>query len=350
MKNVLRPFPLLLLFLLTGTAPVIANAQDPASDPGAYITAVSNAQNDMNKTYMAYVSTAAHSSRKRKIERQRQQTIESITNCKYKIAEIPLFKGDNTLRQSSMNYVQLCYKVFNEDYAHIVNMEDISEQSYDGMQAYLLLQEATNDTLKAASERINKAVNDFAAKYNVKLIEDKSELGEKMEAAGKLSKYRDKVYLLFFKCSWEDNQLTEAVNKKNVSNIEQVKSALYKYAVEGLATLDTTKAFENDPSLATACRQALNFYKKEAESEIAKISDFFIKQETFDKLKKEIDAKAERTQQDVDAYNKAVKEFNAAVNQYNQVNNSLNNGRNQVVKNWNDAEKAFTDTHTPYYK
>ena len=58
--------------------------------------------------------------------------------------------------------MQLCYKVFNDDYAHIVNMDDIAEQSYDEMQAYLLLQQATNDTLQAAIKRINNAEKKFA--------------------------------------------------------------------------------------------------------------------------------------------------------------------------------------------
>ena len=349
MKKVLLHSLFLVVIVIAFVKPV--KAQDPASDPGAYIGAINAAETDMNKTYMAYISTAAHSTRKRKIEKQRQQTIESITNCKYKIIEQPIYKGDNSLRQSSINYVQLCYKIFNEDYAHIVNMEDISEQSYDGMQAYLLLQEATSDTLEAADQRMQKAEEDFAAKYNVKLISQKSELGDKMEATGKLNRYHDKVYLLFFKCSWEDEQLTEAINKKNVTNIEQTRSALDKYAIEGLATLDTLKAFENDPSLAVACKQALAFYKKEAETEVPKISDYFLKEENFEKIKQAMDAKGDqRTKQDVDTYNKAVNDMNAGVNKYNQTNNDLNSVRGQVIKNWNDTEKSFLDTHTPYFK
>jgi hypothetical protein len=349
MKKVL----LYCIFLIVSVTAFIkpVKAQDPASDPGAYISAINAAETDMNKTYMAYISTAAHSTRKRKIEKQRQQTIESITNCKYKIIELPIYKGDNSLRQSSINYVQLCYKIFNDDYAHIVNMEDISEQSYDGMQRYLLLQEATSDTLEAADQRMQKAEEDFAAKYNVKLTSVKSELGDKMEATGRLTKYHDKVYLLFFKCSWEDEQLTEAINKKNVTNIEQTRSALDKYAIEGLATLDTIKAFENDPSLAVACKQALAFYKKEAETDIPKVSDFFLKEENFNKIKQAMDAKGDqRTKQDVDTYNKAVNDMNAGVNSYNQTNNNLNSGRKQVIDNWNNTEKSFLDTHTPYFK
>lgn len=340
-------FGFLLLFLCSFQS----NAQG-LDDPGAYIGAINNAQLDMNKTYMAYISAAAHSGRARKIEKMRQQAIESITNAKYKIIDLPIYKGDNSLRKSSIDYVSLVYKVFNDDYAHIVNMEELVDQSFDEMQLYLLLQEKTNDTLKAANERMDKAVKDFAAKYNVKLIDDKTELGNKMEEAGKVSKYRDKVYLLFFKCNWQEGQLTEAINKKNVTTIEQARNALIKYATEGLAALDTLKSFQNDPSLAVACRQALSFYKKEAETETPKVSDYILKEENFNKIKTSFDAKPQsgRTQQDVDAYNKAVNEMNKAVNVANQVNNNNNNTRKQILDNWNNAEKSFGDAHVPYYK
>jgi len=173
-----------------------------------------------------------------------------------------------------------------------------------------------------------------------------------MAATGREAKYHDKVYLLFYKCNWEDNQLTEAINQKNVTKIEQFRSALNKYAKEGLAVLDTLQPFENDGSLANACSQALNFYKTEAETQIPVATDYFLKAENFDKLKAAMDAKSadQRTQKDVDTFNQAVNDINAAVNTYNQTNNDLNNGRNEANNVWMNTEKQFLDTHTPYYK
>lgn len=310
-------------------------------DPGAYIGAINSAQSQMNKTYMAYMSAAAHSGRARKIEKMRQQTIQSITDCKYKIIDLPIYKGDNSLRKNSIAYVDICYKVFNDDYAHIVNIEEIAEQSFDEMQAYLLLQEKTNEKLHQAFTDMQKAV---------KLIDTKSEFDEKMEIASKLNHYHNLVYLVFFKCNWQENQITEAINRKNLSNVEQSRNALLTYVKEGSAALDTLRNFEGDVSLAIACKQALSFYKKEAENDLPKISDFFLKEENFNKIKKSIESKAEKTKEDVEAYNKAVKDFNEAVNVYNRVNNNLNTGRSEIIQSWNNAEKAFYDAHMPYYK
>lgn len=327
-----------------------AKAQDAAADASVYMNAISDASTSMNKAYMAYVSAAAHSSRKRKVEKMRDQAVESILACQNTITYMAPFKGDDSYRKASMRYVLLCYKIFNDDYAHIVNMEDISQRSYDDMQAFLLLQQATNDTLQVAVNRINKAQKDFAAKYGVNIVDQKSELSDKMEASNRLGQYRNKIFLLFFKCNWEDNQLADAFTQKNVTKIEQIRSALDKYAIEGLAVLDTMKGFDNDGSLTYACKQALSFYKEEAETELPKLTNFFLQQENFEKLKATMDAKGnQRTQQDVDAYNKAVGDINNAGNTFNQVNTDLNNGRNDINKNWNEAEAKFTDTHTPYY-
>jgi len=337
--------PLLLLVALCTTV----KAQD---DPGAYMTSITNAETNMNKAYMAYISASAHSSRKRKIEKLRGNAVDAIVTCQNDINYITPYKGDNSLRQNAINYVALCYKVFNDDYAHIVNMDDIEERSYDEMQAYLLLQQATNDTLQAAISRMSQAEKSFATKYNVTLIDQQTELGEKMKEANRIAAYHDKVYLLFYKCNWEENQLTGAVNDKNVTKIEQMRSALNKYAIEGLAVLDTLKSFEGDNTLADACKNGLAFYKAEAETDIPKVTDFFLKEEAFEKLKATMDAKSsdQRTQQDVDTYNKAVNDINAAVKDYNQTNNDLNNNRTAANNDWNETERKFIDFHTPYYK
>lgn len=327
-------------------------AQDLRSDPGKYMDALSSALTDMNKTYMAYLSATAHSHRARKIEKMRQQTLESITTCRYKINDLPYFKGDNSLRQSSIDYVKLCYSVFSEDYGHIVNMEEIAEQSFDEMEAYLLLQEKTNERIKSASDSMDLAEKTFAAKYSVNLVSGSNELSEKMSVADKLTHYYNEVFLLFFKCNWQDGEITKAINKKDIKNLEQSRNALDNFAEQGLKALDTLRTFEGDATLANACAGALKTYKRMAEQELPKVEDFYLKQDNFEKLKAALDAKPQssRTQQDVDAYNNAVKDVNAGVNAYNQQSNQMNNDRKTMNDDWNNAEKTFMDAHMPHYK
>ncbi|HSZ35265.1 MAG TPA: hypothetical protein VK772_18260 [Puia sp.] len=328
------------------------NAQ-AVENAGDYMTAISNAQVEMNQKYMAYVSASAHSRRAKKIEKLRGQALESINTAKFKTSDLPKYKGDNSLRQASIDYIQFCYRIFNEDYSKIVNMEEIAEQSVDQMQAFLLLEEKTSEKLQEANEDLSIAEKKFAAKYNVNLVNSKNELTEKMGLAGKVNSYTDKIYIIFFKCNWEDGQLFNALNAHKLNDAEQARNSLAGFAKEGLQELqtDSLKTFQGNPSLAAGCREALQFYNNMASNDIPKLTDFYLKQENFDKIKKTLEAKgSNRTKDDVDQYNKAVKDINASTNNFNSLNQALNTRRQEVVKNWEQAEKSFRDELIPYYK
>src|SRR5580698_4107994 len=307
--------PFLLGMTLFGAAAKAQDSKTPdLTNPGGYMTAIGNARGDMDAKYMQYVSYAAHGRRARKAEKLRQEVLDKITDSRYKTTDLPLYKGDNSLRQASIAYIQVTYNVFNEDYKKIVNIEELAEQSVDEMQVYLLLQDKVNERLNEAYNTLNTAMKTFAAKYNVTLTEESSPLGEKLSTADKLDKHINTVYIAFFKCNWEDNQMVKAMNDKKLNDMEQARSALSSYAVEGLKGLDTVKPFEGDASLIAVCRKALLFYQKAADKDVPKLTDFYVKQEEFDKIKKTFDAKGSgRTQTDVDTYNKAVNDLNSSL-------------------------------------
>ena len=99
----------------------------------------------MNQTYMNYLSAVSHGKRARKVEKLRVKTLDAILNANGEIMGAPGYKGDKTYKQAMTEYIQICYAVFNEDYRKIVDMEEIAEQSYDGMEAYLLAQKKAGE-------------------------------------------------------------------------------------------------------------------------------------------------------------------------------------------------------------
>jgi hypothetical protein len=322
-------------------------------NPGDYMTAMSNAQIEMDQKYMAYVSASAHSRRAKKVERFRVAALESINSAKYKTIDLPKYKGDNSLRQASIDYIQFCYRIFNEDYSNIVNMEEIAEQSVDQMQAFLLLEEKASEKLKEASENLAKAEKEFAVKYGVNLVDSKTELTDKMGTAGKVNHYCDRLYILFFKCNWEDGQLFNALNAHKLNDAEQARNSLIGFVQEGLEALqtDSLRSFQGNPGLASGCREALQFYGSMAKNDIPKLTDFYLKEENFDKIKSSLEAKgSNKTKEDVDQYNKSVKDINTSVINFNQLNQDLNKRRQEVVQNWETSEKTFRDELIPYYK
>jgi hypothetical protein len=327
-------------------------AQDIATDPGAYMTAITNDEIAMNKTYLAYMSAVAHSGRARKVEKKRQQTLKSIQDCKIKIANLPYFKGDNSLRKSNMDYIDMCYKVFSDDYTHIVNMENLIEQSFDEMQLYILLMEKTDQKLKDAIDKVDSAGKEFARKYNVTVINENDQLSKNMEITSEVVHYRYQLYLLFYKCNWQDGEITKAINEKKLTGLEEARNALDTYAKEGLLALDSLNSFHGDQYLAQTCKQALQFYQKLAEDDLPKVTDFFLKEENFNKIKRAMTSKprSSLTKQDVDNYNKAVNDYNTSINDYNQLNANINNLRSQNIDNWNNADKRFMDAHIPHVR
>ena len=154
----MRTCLLFLIFTVLLSSKIHAQKIENAGD---YMTAFSNAQVDMDQKYMAYISASAHSRRAKKVEKLRVRALESINNAKYKTIDLPKYKGDNSLRQASIDYIQFCYRIFNEDYTRIVNMEEIAEQSVDQMQAFLLLEEKTSEKLREASENLSLAEKIF---------------------------------------------------------------------------------------------------------------------------------------------------------------------------------------------
>jgi hypothetical protein len=331
---------------------ILSPAQEDLATPSGYLSHFGKTLETMNQTYINYLSAVSHGKSARKVEKLREKTLDAILTTKGEIAGTPAFKGDKSYRDASTTYIKTCYYVFNEDYHKIVDMEEIAEQSYDMMEAYLLAQKKAGEKLKEAGEKQHEALKAFAAKNNVQLNDSKDALDLKMEKADKVNDYYSKVYLIFFKSYKQDMYLTDAVNKSNLSALEQSRNALETYATAGLQDLDAVGSFESDATIVIACKAALNFYKQIATQKMEPVSNFVLASENFSKLKKTFEAMpaAKRTQADVDGYNKAVNDINKASNGYNKANTDINKQRNDVLNNWNRAVKDFMDAQMPYAK
>ena len=337
-------FPLLVMFAWTPAGAQIDN-------PGQYLDAFGKGTERVSAMYLSYLSAMGHNKSARKVEKRRQEVIEAIVNTRLEAQGMPAWKGDRSYRDSTVAFYKLMYSVFNEDFAKIVDLEEIAEQSYDAMEAYMLAKDKANEKLNQAAERQRKMQKEFAERHDVKMIEGTSELEEKSKIASALMDHYGDVYLIFFKAYKQEAYLMDALAKKNLTAIEQNKAALTAAAEEGLQKLQGLKGYSNDPSLIVACRQALQFYKEEAgKTNIA--SDFLLLNETFEKMKKALESKpaAQRTQKDIDEYNKGAASINNAINKYNNTTNQLNRERQQALEGWNNTVKRYLDTYMPKYK
>lgn len=327
------------------------NTRAQYNSPIEYSNQITEAHSSVNKKYLSYSSAVAHGKRARKIEKLRNALIDEVLASRDMIKGMKGYKEQVAYRDAAVQYMQTTYTVLDQDYAKLVNMEEIAEQSYDDMEAYLLIQEKADQKVHESFTQLSDAQKLFLTSFGVRVIEGKSEMDEKVDMMSKVNKYHHKVYMAFFKCNYYESKLTQAMNEKNINAIEQSKNNLAKYAKEGMDTLAAMKSFAGDNSLISACKTYLQFCTKQTQ-EVAAQTDFLLKKEQFEQLKKQFEEmkQKDRTQTDIDKYNKSVEEMNKAAQKANEASNNGNRSRGDALNEWNKVSSTFLDEHTPVFK
>lgn len=328
------------LISLTLTAAVSLKAQNPVQ----YMEKISMEFKKISEETWDYTRAVAHNKKARQIEGQRKQMLNANRNGLNRIKNMQGFKGNTAYRDSTLRYLELSYAVLNNDYSKIVDMEEISEQSYDAMEAYMMAQQIANDKLEAAFDIAVAANEKFAAENNIQLIEEKSKTGEKMEKASEVFKFYNQIYLVFFKPYKQEAYLIDAQSKGDINAMKQNQESLSKLSKEAKEKLKAIVPYRNNTSLKAACTEVMDFYIMEADTKVPALIDFYLKKEKFDKLKTATDKKGKNlSQSEVNEFNAAVNDYNKASADYNKINADLNAKRSSALDGWNSAVSRFLD-------
>jgi hypothetical protein len=322
------------------------------SDAVGYLRVIGDQFQKISHEMMTYTSAVNHGKSARKVEKRRSELMQQVKESEMTVRRMDPFNNSIALRDSMAAYFRLTGIVLNQDYGKILDMEEIAEQSYDAMEAYMLAKEKAEEKLNHAHDMAKTQYDSFAESNSIKLVKTDTELSTKLEATNKVSAYSNKAYLLFFKSYKNEVYVMDAMNREDITAIEQSRNALSTSAAEDMEKVRSLGGYQGDNTLINSLEQLLSFYKSEGEDKIKQYSEYFIARDNFHKLKKNYDAlpASKRTQENVDAYNKAVNDFNAKVNSSNAINQDLNKKRNLTFKAWNNAYETFLDKHTPKYK
>ncbi|MCB1316242.1 MAG: hypothetical protein KDK27_09835 [Leptospiraceae bacterium] len=298
---------------------------------------------------LAYVQSTAHSRNPAEINRKRQQLLLTVENAILNANQVNPYNGDTRYKDAVVLYLNTMYTILREDYGRIVDMQEVADQSYDAMEAYLLAREKASEKLQEAAVELQAAEKQFAADYDIQLIQEESETALKLKKAGDVLNYHNRIFLINFKSYKQELYLLDALNRNDVSALEQNREKLLDYAEEGLEELQAIAPYDADPSLRDSALANLQFYKNEAEQSVPVLTDFLLKQEQFEKVRQAFEAKsdAQRTREEVNRYNLLVDETNAALRIFNQTNERLNQQRGQLVDRWNQVNEAFLRRHIP---
>jgi hypothetical protein len=301
-----------------------------------------------------YVKSQAHDYNDiQTAERKRKETIKQVEDSIAIVGKISPFitpdNEDKIYKSAVLKYMNMLIIILKEDYAKIVNMEEIAEQSYDNMEAYLTAKEKASQKFNSVMEELTEKEKEFAKNNNINLIYIDSDITKKLAKANVVYSYYNVIYLIFFKPYKQEMYLLEAANKSDISKIEQNRLTLIKYADEGLKKIKFADAYEKDSSIKDVCLNLMNFYKAEAAEKIIALNEYLLEKDSFEKIKTAFDLKkdTERTKADVDLFNGKVNKLNDAVKKYNKINNEMNAERAELIKTWNDTKNRFIDTHVP---
>jgi hypothetical protein len=175
----------LFLFFSMGN---IASAQD-LNNAGDYLDYITAEFTKISKDTWSYTSAASHGKKAKKVDNLRKELISTVYEAKKKIERMPDFKKDGSLRDSLVSYLNLNYNVLKQDYAKIMDLEDIAEQSYDLMEAYLLAQEIADKKLENAGDMIEAQQIIFADKNNITLVYSEDKISKKLKEANLVYEY-----------------------------------------------------------------------------------------------------------------------------------------------------------------
>ncbi len=340
----------LIIFLFTLSLSLASTAQQTKyTDPGAYMNDIQKWLVKIQQDMWDYTNAAAHGKSVRKIENKRQDIIGSLKDAKDFVYKMPSYKGDRSLKDSSLSYLRLSNKIMTQDISKLVNMEDIAEDSYDAMEAYLKAKDMVVARQDSSLEMVNNEFKNFAKKYNVTMIEGESTVSQKIQQSRKVYDYHDKVFLLMFRSLKQELYVLMALGKNDISALKQNIDALTKSSTEGLETLNSLPAFEGDNNLKNSCRTLLQFYKNEAANQLPAFTDYLIEQEKMEKITKTLKAKpqSKRTQQELDDYNQLLEKYNAKTAEINKLVTKISNEKNKVLKEWSSSSDKFIDSHVP---
>jgi len=342
MKTALSSF--LLLFFA-----IISNAQD-FKTPVDYLNYIGKETGTISRSTWKYTTTVAHTKNARRIDATRKSLVKSIQNATKKIEALKDgYKGDVEYKNQLLAYFSISEKQINEEYEKIIDMQEVAEQSYDYMEAFIMTRDLVNEKINAEIDKLNANQKIFANKYNIQIGEDTSELGKKMKISNEVFENHTQLYLIFFKVNFTESVLLKAIENNDMSGIQQNSNALEQYANEGLEKLKTFKPYKNDMALVNSTKKVLEFSKKEALELSPNAVSFLMLNQKFQESKKTMDNKAanSRSKEEIDNFNKLVTQMNAEVGNHNKTINKFNVERSNSINNWNVTGDNFIAKYVP---
>jgi hypothetical protein len=303
---------------------------------------------DVRKASYTYMQTVVKMRKARTVEKSRQELLQVVQSKKEICKGSTPFEGDSTLKCELIRYLDLVDIILKEDFAKILDMEDIAAQSYDQEEAHQLALDLAVEKLRASFDVFKKAQKDFFIKYHINEKKEQDELTQKIEKANRAIEYYKAVSRIFLKTNKENYYAGEAVSSKDIAALGQHATTLVSFAEEGLEKLKQKGGYEGDDKLLSSAVTMLEFYRHEGQTTYPVNVDFYLKTENMEKAQKRLNSikESDRKKEDIDQFNREVKAYNEAVKEVNKANKASYKTHKKLLKSWNKQMEKFFKNHS----
>lgn len=316
-----------------------------------YMDFISRQQVLIVKSSWRYTQAVAHSKNDRTIEKKRTILIRSIDRAIMKISKAEGFEGDTEYKNKVLNNLEINKSLLLNEYSDIIDMQEVADQSYDAMEAYILAQELADKKMAEAQKEYEDNFYAYAKEYDIKISEGQSELGKKMEISNEVFDYHNDLYLIFFKVYFTEGTLLDGISKKDISAIQQNINALKMALKEGTTDIDSKKLYKKDERIAKATKEVFLIYQDEIDTKIPEIIEYLVLEEDLVKLQNALEKTAEnsRTQTQKDQYNNKLEQLDVKRETVNKLIEQLFKERSKKLERLDRANSKFLDKHVPKY-
>ncbi len=305
----------LFLSLCLACLSTAANAQNQAKSPVEYSTMLFNEHAAVVNRNMEYLQYSVHSDDIALVEQKRMGLIQQIQQSLQAVKAMPAYEGDAKLRDEIAAVLQAYLESFRIEFKQVNLLKQNSKASYDAMEQYLKASTDAEKKLDAASDRAAAAQLAFAKKYKIQIAEDEEKAaGAKL--LNELNNYHRAIFLRVFKMSKKDAEFSDALQAQNAAQMERFRKELEVICDENLMFLERLPAFNGDAAYRDAAVAMTKFFKDNAGIGYKKLTEVIRKGN-------------QRTQEDVDAFNKVIDRNN---NESPRLNDAVNEAANQLFK------------------
>jgi hypothetical protein len=306
------------LYIIYLLAPLLTRGQEDefnlknAGDYNNFIMKEMSAAVQKNFEYLSFI---VHSEEYDRMDEKRKEVVKQVVESRAKVSQMPPLDGDVRLRDEAIEVLNEYKNAFELNYKDIISLKKKSKDSFESMKKYFDAEDAAEEKLNKATQRLRKAQRMYASKNNMTVVDGKAddELERKMGKAKAVNNYWRTLFIEYFKVSEAYDVMWEALNQRKASVIDNERHKVVKVIGKELPIVKAIPAFNGDVEFRDQTVSVLEYYNKVADTEFGKITALL--------------GKAEMNQADIDV-------INAIINQCNA-------DHERLAYNWNQASQEL---------